>query len=99
MLAVDLVILTLRGSCLQVLLVKRGVEPYRGAIALPGSFLNNASEDILTAARRELSEEADLDADSLHLEQLNVYGAPERDPRGRVISVAHLASRLGCQNR
>src|ERR1700733_13398717 len=91
LLAVDLVILTLRGSRLQVLLVKRGIQPYRGAMALPGGFLNNAGEDILTAARRELSEEAGLDADSLHLEQLRVYGAPGRDPRGRVISVAYLA--------
>jgi 8-oxo-dGTP diphosphatase len=91
LLAVDLVILTLRGSSLQVLLVKRGIEPYLGAMALPGGFLNNAGEDILTAARRELSEEAGLDADGLHLEQLSVYGAPGRDPRGRVISVAYLA--------
>lgn len=91
LLAVDLVILTLRGPSLQVLLVKRGVEPFSGAMALPGGFLSHPSEDILTAARRELAEEAGLDADALHLEQLRVYGAPERDPRGRVVSVAYLA--------
>lgn len=89
--AVDLVILTLRAAKLNVLLVERGVEPYRGEVALPGGFLNNAAEDLLAAAHRELAEEASLDGSLLHLEQLGAYGAPDRDPRGRVISVAYLA--------
>src|ERR1700734_1632074 len=50
LLAVDLVILTLRDSTLQLLLVERGVEPYLGAMALPGGFLRSVDEDILTAA-------------------------------------------------
>lgn len=91
MVAVDLVILTLRASKLHVLLVERGVEPYRGAQALPGGFLNNVDEDVLAAAYRELCEEADLDGSRLHLEQLGAYGAPGRDPRGRVLTVAYLA--------
>lgn len=91
LLTVDLVILTLRGASLQVLLVERGVEPYAGAMALPGGFLRDAQEPILDAARRELSEEAGFSANALHLEEFGVYGAPERDPRGRVISVAFLA--------
>jgi 8-oxo-dGTP diphosphatase len=91
LLAVDLVILTLRESRLQVLLIERGVEPHLGALALPGGFLRDAGEAIETAARRELNEEAGLDADKLHLEQCGVYGAPGRDPRGRVVSVAFLA--------
>jgi 8-oxo-dGTP diphosphatase len=91
MLTVDLVILTLRSSRLDVLLVERGVEPFLGAMALPGGFIRDLHEEIAAAARRELSEETSLDADSLHLEQLGVYGAPERDPRGRVVSVAYLA--------
>jgi len=91
LLTVDLVILTLREACLHVLLIDRGVEPYRGAAALPGGFLRDAAEDVEEAARRELAEEAGLDAGSLHLEQFGVYGAPGRDPRGRVISVAYLA--------
>lgn len=91
LLTVDLVILTLRGTSLQVLLVERGVEPYSGAMALPGGFLRDAEEPILAAAHRELSEEAGLDAGALHLEQLGVYGDPGRDPRGRVVSVAFLA--------
>jgi 8-oxo-dGTP diphosphatase len=91
LLTVDLVILTLRQSRLHVLLVERGIEPYKGALALPGGFLQHAEEDITVAAHRELSEEADLDAETLRLEQLGVYGDPGRDPRGRVVSVAYLA--------
>jgi 8-oxo-dGTP diphosphatase len=91
MVAVDLVILTLRESRLHVLLVERGIDPYRGDQALPGGFLNNNEEGLLTAAHRELAEEADLDGARLHLEQLGAYGEPGRDPRGRIISVAYLA--------
>lgn len=91
LLAVDLVILTLRGPDLQVLLVERGVQPFRGAMALPGGFLADHGEGVETAARRELFEEAGLDAAGLHLEQLGAYGKPGRDPRGRVVSVAYLA--------
>ena len=91
LLTVDLVILTLRDASLHVLLVQRGVEPYAGMMALPGGFLHDETEPILTAARRELSEETGLDADTLHLEEFGVYGDPGRDPRGRVVSVAYLA--------
>lgn len=91
MLAVDLVILTLRDCELHVLLVERGIEPFRGHLALPGGFLSHRDEPLHEAARRELSEEAGLLVDSLHLEELGVYAEPARDPRGRVISVAYLA--------
>ncbi|NUS43209.1 MAG: NUDIX hydrolase [Mycobacteriaceae bacterium] len=89
--AVDLVILTLRGSVFHVLLVERGIEPFQGRQALPGGFLNHEGEDLFDAALRELKEEADLDGSRFHLEQLGAYGAPGRDPRGRVLSVAYLA--------
>lgn len=89
--AVDLVILTLRASTFNVLLIERGIEPFEGSWALPGGFLNNAGEGIYEAALRELQEEADLDGTRLHIEQLGAYGAPERDPRGRVLSVAYMA--------
>lgn len=89
--AVDLVILTLRDARLHVLLVERGVTPHLGELALPGGFLNHTGEDIRAAAERELREEADLDASQLHLEQLGIYGDPDRDPRGRIVTVAYLA--------
>lgn len=91
LLTVDLVILTLRQGRLHVLLVDRGVDPYRGTTALPGGFLRDAEEDITAAAWRELAEETGVDAKSLHLEQYGIYGNPGRDPRGRVVSVAYLA--------
>jgi ADP-ribose pyrophosphatase YjhB (NUDIX family) len=89
-LTVDLVILTVREDLLHVLVVERANEPFRGWLALPGGFLR-AGEDLREAAERELGEETGLDGKSLHLEQVATYGAPDRDPRGRVVSVAYLA--------
>ncbi|MFB8777692.1 NUDIX hydrolase [Streptomyces broussonetiae] len=91
LLTVDLVILTLREAQLCLLLVERGEDPFQGMLALPGGFLNHAGEEILDAAHRELSEETALAAGRVHLEQLATYGDAGRDPRGRVVSVAHLA--------
>jgi 8-oxo-dGTP diphosphatase len=89
-LTVDLAILTVREGLLQVLVIERANEPYRGQAALPGGFLR-AGEDLREAAERELAEETSLDGSALHLEQLATYGAPGRDPRGRVVTVAFLA--------
>lgn len=89
-LTVDLAVLTVRENRLAVLVVERGHEPFAGWPALPGGFLR-AGEDLPDAAERELADETGIDGRSLHLEQLAVYGDPDRDPRDRVVSVAYLA--------
>ena len=85
---VDMVIFTLREQQLQVLLVRRGGAPYKGKWALPGGFIH-MDEDLETAARRELREETGVSG--VYLEQLYTFGAPKRDPRERVITVAYYA--------
>ncbi len=88
--AVDLAVLTIRDGALAVLLVERGSPPHEGRWALPGGFLE-ADEDAEQAAWRELGEETGVERFAGHLEQLRTYSAPDRDPRGRVVSVAHVA--------
>ena len=73
---------------LKVLLIQRAHAPHRGKWALPGGFVE-IDEDLETAARRELAEETGMG--DLYLEQLYTFGAPKRDPRERVISVAYYA--------
>lgn len=88
--AVDLVILTLRGSALSALLVKREDEPFADTWALPGGVIT-AEEDLPDAARRVLTTDASLESENVHLEQVRTFGDPQRDPRGRVVSVAFMA--------
>jgi 8-oxo-dGTP diphosphatase len=85
LLATDCVVLDGAG---RVLLIRRKNEPYRGALALPGGFVE-IGETVEAACRRELREETGLEADQLEL--VGVYSDPARDPRGHVCSVTFLA--------
>ena len=84
----DCVIFGYTGSELQLLLIERGNEPFKGEWALPGGFLN-MDEDADTCARRELQEETGLE--NVYMEQLYTFSRVDRDPRGRVITVAYYA--------
>lgn len=87
-LTVDVVIFTLREEKLQVLLIERLEPPFRGCWALPGGFVQ-MDESLEDAAARELREETGLK--QVYLEQLYTYGDPQRDPRGRTVTVAYFA--------
>ena len=87
-LTVDCVIFGFDEGALKVLLIRRGVEPFKGKWALPGGFVR-VDEELDVAARRELEEETGLR--EVYLEQLYTFGAVDRDPRERVISVAYYA--------
>jgi 8-oxo-dGTP diphosphatase len=86
---VDIVILTMVARELQVLLVRRADDPYRGMWAVPGGF-KRPNETLDGAARRELGEETGVDSAGL-LRQFGAYGDPGRDPRMNVVTVAYLA--------
>jgi 8-oxo-dGTP diphosphatase len=86
--AVDVVVFTVGDSELRVLLIKRGLPPFKGSWCLPGGFIK-LDETLRDAAKRELEEETGIAHKDLYLEQLYTFGGQKRDPRGRVISVAY----------
>jgi 8-oxo-dGTP diphosphatase len=85
---VDVVLFSVRSRNLKVLLVCRSAAPFCGRWSLPGGF-GRPSESLDDAARRRLQEETGVH--DIYLEQLYTFGAPRRDPRGRVISVVYFA--------
>ena len=87
-LSVDCVVFGLDDEELKVMLIQRGLAPFQGQWALPGGFVH-LDETLDEAARRELEEETGLR--KIFLEQLYTFGAVDRDPRERVVSVAYYA--------
>ncbi|MEN6627861.1 MAG: NUDIX domain-containing protein [Candidatus Sumerlaeia bacterium] len=87
-LTVDCVVFGLDDEDLKIMLIRRGLEPFKGRWALPGGFVR-VDETIDDAARRELVEETGLE--KVFMEQLYTFGDVGRDPRERVVSVAYYA--------
>jgi 8-oxo-dGTP diphosphatase len=87
---VDVVVFTIEADTLKVALVQRGQPPHEGQYALPGGFVRE-DEDLDTAARRELNEETKLKPALPLIAQFRAYGAPHRDPRMRVVTIAFWA--------
>jgi 8-oxo-dGTP diphosphatase len=87
-LAVDIVLIGIRNGSLATVLVRRNEHPQRGRYVLPGGFLR-MTESLDTSAARVLREKAGVAG--VYLEQLYTFGAPKRDPRTRIISVAYYA--------
>lgn len=87
-LTVDCVVFGFDEGDLKLLLIQRGLEPFKGKWALPGGFVR-VDESLEEAALRELQEEAGLS--KVYLEQLYTFGEVNRDPRERVVTVAYYA--------
>lgn len=81
----DCVVFAFDGPNLNVLLIERGGEPYKGKWAIPGGFMN-IDETAEDGAMRELKEETGLEL--THLKQVGAFTAVDRDPRERVITIA-----------
>lgn len=85
----DAVVFGFDGEQLNVLLIERGIEPFRGTWALPGGFIKEDDESAAEAVRRELQEETNVD--NIYLEELQTFSQIGRDPRERVITIAFFA--------
>ena len=95
-LRVELVVMTVAQSDLKVMLVQREHQPFEGTWALPGDFVKTAAnkhqgEDLISTAKRLLTQHFGSDGDHCFLEQLHTFGRAGRDPRMRVVSVAWCA--------
>src|SRR3989344_1885346 len=86
--AVDAVVFTVMRNEFKIVLIERKNNPYKGKFALPGGFVEEG-EEFEHAVKRELEEETSIK--DIFLKQIGAYGSVDRDPRGRVISIAYLA--------
>ncbi len=80
------------GACYQILLIRRGRDPFEGDWALPGGFVEYGEDPDLAVAR-EVEEETGLSG--LPFRQFRTFGHPDRDPRGHTVSVVYLAELVG----
>jgi len=87
MVSVDAVVFKIRKNKVELLLIQRGREPFKGNWALPGGFVG-IDEELDKAAERELEEETGLK--NVPLKQMHTFGAVGRDPRGRQITVVYM---------
>jgi 8-oxo-dGTP diphosphatase len=92
-LTVDIALFTSSGNRVEVLLIQRARDPFKGLWAFPGGFVDK-DESLDQAAARELLEETSLSR--IHLEQIGAFGDPGRDPRGHTVSVV-FAAVLDCR--
>ena len=74
-----------------LLVVLRKKDPFKGSFAIPGGFMNEG-ERVEDAATREMLEETSLNIELIDI--LGVYSAPNRDPRGHVVSIVFIAKML-----
>lgn len=82
----DAAVFRVQNDQIEILLIRRANPPFKGMWALPGGFVD-MDEDLETAAARELKEETGVEG--IELKQFHAYGAVERDPRHRTISISY----------
>jgi len=78
---------------IEVLLVRRGSNPYKGLLSTVGGFVEY-NEDPADACLRELKEETNLDGIKSTMKLIGVYGRPDRDPRKHVVSVYYVVQAI-----
>ncbi|MDT8393878.1 MAG: NUDIX hydrolase [Bacteroidales bacterium] len=86
-LTVDIIIFRINNHLPELLLIRRGNDPFKGKWALPGGFVDQ-DEPLEKAAARELEEETSLKG--ILLTQMHTFGEPGRDPRGHTVSVVYV---------
>ena len=85
----DAVVFGFDGVGLNVLLIQRGLDPYKNMWALPGGFMRREDESAEACVYRELHEETDVDG--IYMEEMGTFSSRNRDPRERVITIAFFA--------
>lgn len=84
-------------SSKNILLIRRGNNPFKNLWAIPGGFIE-MEEDLKDAAVRELFEETNIHLEKNQLTLLDVFGKPGRDPRGRLVTVVYFVE-LTCDSQ